>query len=69
MRQWEDMWADLDSLTSGQTHYMGNLVMSQTKIKETAPNVHAMPATIIDIIDGQQRLTTLFLLAFALFEV
>ncbi len=54
--QWDDLWQDIQGLMSegGETaHYMGYLVL-QSKDSKT-----------FEIIDGQQRLTTLSLLAIA----
>ncbi|SNR78542.1 Protein of unknown function [Puniceibacterium sediminis] len=50
---WEDLWSDIDDLMQGNdadAHYMGYLVL-QPK-----------PDRTLDIIDGQQRMTTLSLL-------
>ena len=50
---WEDLWSDIEELMQGggaEAHYMGYLVL-QPK-----------PDRTLDIIDGQQRMTTLSLL-------
>lgn len=47
--QWEDLWCDIEDLEkSNYPHFMGSIVLQETK-----------DAKNIDIIDGQQRLTTL----------
>jgi hypothetical protein len=53
--EWEDLWQDIQNTLSGvePAHYMGYLVLQTQDQKE------------FDIIDGQQRLTTLSLLALA----
>lgn len=47
--QWEDLWADIETLQEEKQHYMGYLVL-QTVAEKRAPQL---------VIDGQQRLTTL----------
>ena len=55
---WEDLWLDiLSSHDTGSSHYMGAIVLKGTK-DESA----------ITIIDGQQRLATLSILAIAIIE-
>lgn len=53
--QWDDLWQDIKSLLANEEneHYMGYLVLQTSNNKE------------FDIIDGQQRLTTLSLLILA----
>ncbi|KAA3598059.1 MAG: DUF262 domain-containing protein [Calditrichaeota bacterium] len=53
---WEDLWFDILSLEEEPVHYMGYLVF-QTKDNEE-----------FEIIDGQQRLTTLSLFSLALIK-
>ncbi len=48
--QWEDLWADIETLDEEQHHYMGYIVL-QRKEKNN-----------FDVIDGQQRLVTLSLI-------
>lgn len=57
--EWEDLWQDIHnvlSLSDEPAHYMGYLVL-QTKDNK-----------IFEVIDGQQRLTTLSLLALAVIK-
>lgn len=56
--EWEDLWQDIQSTLTGSepAHYMGYLVL-QTQDQKN-----------FDIIDGQQRLTTLSLLALAVLK-
>jgi hypothetical protein len=56
--QWEDLWTDIADLAAGpdETHYMGALVVEGRSDREFA------------IIDGQQRLATLSLLALAVID-
>lgn len=59
IEQWEDLWADiLSSLQQQpkQSHYMGYLVLQSPDDKQN------------DIIDGQQRLTTLTLIILAILK-
>lgn len=52
--EWEDLWLDLLALDQESDHYMGYLVLQETK----------EPKRLI-IIDGQQRITTISLLILA----
>ncbi len=54
--EWDDLWNDIENVLSGDVepaHYMGYLVLQSTDSKN------------FDIIDGQQRLTTLSLIILA----
>ncbi len=53
--EWEDLWSDIEDIPNDKTHYLGYLVLQ--KIDE---NIDSFL-----IIDGQQRITTLSLLALA----
>lgn len=53
---WEDLWNDIAEIPSDKTHYLGYLVLQP--IKDGAESFW--------IIDGQQRLTTLSILAIAI---
>ncbi len=52
---WEDLWNDIEEIPYDKTHYLGYLVLQSIKTDEEA----------FWIIDGQQRLTTLSILALA----
>lgn len=56
--EWEDLWLDLFGTTAeaGSAHYLGYLVLQSADDKT------------FDVIDGQQRLTTLSLLALAVLK-
>ncbi|NOU00018.1 MAG: DUF262 domain-containing protein, partial [Gallionella sp.] len=57
--EWEDLWADiLATIQEGgePAHYMGYLVLQSSDDK------------VFDVIDGQQRLTTLSLIALAVLK-
>ena len=57
--QWRDLWTDIVDITKTpghpEDHYMGYIVLQQNQDKDN----------VFDIIDGQQRLTTLSLLLLA----
>ncbi|MGL4908911.1 MAG: DUF262 domain-containing protein [Bacteroidales bacterium] len=53
---WEDLWNDIAEIPSDKTHYLGYLVLQPIKDSEES----------FWIIDGQQRLTTLSILALAI---
>lgn len=57
--EWEDLWLDIQEITqpnSEQAHYMGYLVLQSDNDKS------------FDVIDGQQRLTTLSLFVLAILK-
>lgn len=57
--EWEDLWADILSMLTADgepSHYMGYLVLQSTDDKT------------FDVIDGQQRLTTLSLIVLAVLK-
>ena len=51
--QWEDLWTDVEGLEQESHHYMGYIVLQRKSQGD------------FDIVDGQQRLTTLSLLVLA----
>jgi hypothetical protein len=51
--QWEDLWADIDTIQDEQGHYMGYIVLQRKSQHD------------FEIIDGQQRLITLSLVVLA----
>lgn len=53
IQQWEDLWNDISSLDSEGFHYMGYIVLQQTKQYQ------------FEVIDGQQRLVTLSIIVLA----
>jgi uncharacterized protein with ParB-like and HNH nuclease domain len=53
--EWEDLWNDIEDIPNDKTHYLGYLVWQPVEDK----------ADSYLIIDGQQRITTLSLLALA----
>lgn len=58
--EWEDLWADIEEVTSAggeSSHYMGYLVLQSHDDKT------------FDVIDGQQRLTTLTILVLSAMRV
>lgn len=59
VEQWEDLWADIMAALEEegeQSHYMGYLVLQSTDDKS------------FDVIDGQQRLTTITLIVLAVLK-
>ncbi len=54
-KDWEDLWHDIEDIPNEKTHYLGYLVLQPIKEGEQSYSV----------IDGQQRLTTLSILALA----
>jgi uncharacterized protein with ParB-like and HNH nuclease domain len=57
--QFEDLWNDLDNVGKGESHFFGTIVfMSGTHV--------AQGTNEIDIVDGQQRITTISILLCAI---
>ncbi len=54
--QWDDLWYDLDNLNEEDFHYMGYLVLQHSSTNEYI------------VIDGQQRLSTLSIIALAVIQ-
>ncbi|MGO0575485.1 DUF262 domain-containing protein [Ornithinimicrobium panacihumi] len=59
-KQLEDLWSDLNLMTSNR-HYAGTLVLQPTG-GEPAITSSGMSLELCDVVDGQQRLTTCFIL-------
>lgn len=59
--QWQDLLDDLDELRDDREHFTGTVVLQPT---DAPPFVDAAGEEhqVFDIVDGQQRLTTLLLL-------
>jgi len=51
--QWEDLWADIESVEEEEYHYMGYIVLQRKSQHD------------FEVVDGQQRLITLSLVALA----
>ena len=65
--QWEDLWEDLtESLRNETEHYLGTIVLRETGDYESDPLGRRYQ--VFDIVDGQQRVTTLVLLVLALHD-
>ena len=62
LKQWKTLWQDLillPEMEAGRNHFIGSVVMHPTNTVPTGVSKYA-------VIDGQQRLTTLFILLVAL---
>lgn len=59
-QQWEDFIDDLEFLSPGKDHYTGTVVLHQQNknLRDEEGKSH----TLFDIVDGQQRLTTVIIL-------
>lgn len=58
-KQWDDLWSDLYYLNSNKKHYFGTILLKNTGklIKQDLE-----PFDMYEIIDGQQRITTILIL-------
>jgi hypothetical protein len=65
--QWEDLWDDVcEGLLNRTDHFLGTVVLRQSEEHRT--DMLGRVVEVFDVVDGQQRLTTLVLLVLALFE-
>lgn len=58
-KQWTDLWNDLYYLEPGKIHYFGTIILMEKGKKAVAPGVRFEE---FDIVDGQQRMTTILIL-------
>src|SRR5262245_35410972 len=68
-KQVEDFWEDLDLLTEGKAHYTGTLILHPAQPESGATEVedaYGTPFRRADVVDGQQRLTTIVMLLAAI---
>ena len=56
--QWMDLWNDINNIESGEDHFLGSIVVINPP--------HSIEINQFEVVDGQQRLTTLSLLIAAL---
>lgn len=68
-KQWSDLLEDLELLPPAVDHFTGTLVLRQTGPENNrVRDVEGRSFTTIDVIDGQQRLTTCVILIKAIFD-
>ena len=60
LSQLDDLWRDLSWVKNGGNHYTGSLTLKPVKAAKYF-NIK-MSCSVFEVVDGQQRLTTLFLL-------
>jgi hypothetical protein len=66
-KQWDDLWEDLrEGMRTGTTHFLGTVVLMAQE--ESRYDAEGRPLRVFDVVDGQQRLTTLCLLLLAVFD-
>lgn len=56
--QWTDLWNDIQNIEDGEDHFLGSIVVINPQ--------HSIDVNQFEVVDGQQRLTTLSLLIAAL---
>lgn len=68
-QQWDDLWQDLELLPQGRNHFTGTLVIKKANngaLERIDDEGHRF--IIFEVIDGQQRLSTVILLLKAIFD-
>lgn len=66
--QLNDLWGDIESLPRGGKHYMGALYVDACREGLANSDKWVEDGCFLDVIDGQQRLTTLAILLFVLIK-
>jgi hypothetical protein len=61
-RQRDELLEDLELLPAGKAHYTGNLVLHAVRGRKRVTDKRGNSYVLLDIVDGQQRLTTIILL-------
>jgi len=66
-KQWDDLWEDIrEGMRTGTTHFLGTVVlMAQDQPRRDS---EGRSLRVFQIVDGQQRMTTLCLLLLAVFD-
>jgi uncharacterized protein with ParB-like and HNH nuclease domain len=68
-RQWNDLLEDLDLIQGDRTHFTGTLILQKNGNNAKKVYDHVMKAyDQYDVIDGQQRLTTIIILLKSIYE-
>lgn len=61
-KHWDDLLEDLDLLETGSEHYTGTLVLHEVDSSRSIMDEEGRAHGVYDIVDGQQRLTTIVIL-------
>ena len=65
---WEALISDINGLDDGVNHYCGPIVITTTQEKKSINRVYNQDLPVVNIEDGQQRVTTLILAALAIVQ-
>lgn len=61
-KQWQDLIDDLEELPEGKEHYTGTIILNLTSTDKLIKEERGKQLGVYNIVDGQQRLTTILLL-------
>jgi len=69
-QNWEDLWNDIkEGLATGTEHYWGTITLRDTRLPALYSDEKDIPFDIYEVVDGQQRITSLYLFLLALSRV
>lgn len=68
-KNWEDLWNDvIEGLTTETDHFIGTIILKSTNKNEICKD-NITTYSIFDVVDGQQRITTIYLFLIALYRL
>jgi hypothetical protein len=70
IRNWEDLWNDIkEGLATNTEHYWGTITLRDTGLPALYCDEKDIPFNIYEVVDGQQRITSLYLFLLAICRI